>query len=183
MTASERDVIAAKFERAFESVDTDHNGYADWSDYRKLVERYLESLGIGKDDPRARALYAFREAYWRELLRHAGVDGDRLTKDQYVSANRLAGTDTTRLDVIEGAGHAVFDIIDADGDGRIGRDETARFLKDVWKIDVSQAADAFARLDTDGDGAITRQEFTRAMREHFLSTDPDAPGSLFFGQA
>ncbi|MEU0007940.1 EF-hand domain-containing protein [Streptomyces sp. NPDC006314] len=41
--------------------------------------------------------------------------------------------------------------------------------------------DSFTKLDTDGDGVISRQEFIRAIREHFLSTDPDAPGSPFFG--
>ncbi|MEV0495871.1 EF-hand domain-containing protein [Streptomyces atratus] len=41
--------------------------------------------------------------------------------------------------------------------------------------------DVFIKLDTDGDGAISRQEFIRAVREHYLSDNPDAPGSLFFG--
>ena len=41
--------------------------------------------------------------------------------------------------------------------------------------------DSFTRLDTDGDGAVSRHEFIRAIREHFLSDNPDAPGSMFFG--
>lgn len=40
---------------------------------------------------------------------------------------------------------------------------------------------AITKPDTDGDGAIPRHEFIRAVREHFLSNDPDAPGSMFFG--
>ncbi|WP_234306650.1 hypothetical protein [Streptomyces sp. NRRL F-2799] len=44
--------------------------------------------------------------------------------------------------------------------------------------------ESFTKLDTDGDGdgAISRHEFIRAVREHFRSSDPDAPGSLFFGR-
>ncbi|MFJ3192524.1 EF-hand domain-containing protein [Streptomyces griseoviridis] len=81
----------------------------------------------------------------------------------------------------EGGGHAIFDVIDVNGDNEISKDEFARFLRDVWKSDEPDAMDMFAKLDTDGDGAISRQEFIRVVREHFLSNDPDAPGSLFFG--
>ncbi|MEV5008814.1 MULTISPECIES: EF-hand domain-containing protein [unclassified Streptomyces] len=129
---------------------------------------------LDKDDRRARALQIF----WLEQLRHAGVEGDRLTKDQCVTANRLAVIDTSRLNVTEGGGHAIFDV---NGDNEISKDEFARFLRDVWKSDAPDAMDSFAKLDTDGDGAISRYEFIRAVRERFLSNDPDAPGSMFFG--
>ncbi|MGC4996424.1 hypothetical protein [Streptomyces sp. DT195] len=52
----------------------------------------------------------------------------------------------------------------------------------MWRSDAPDAMDSFAKLDTDGDGTISRYEFIRAVREHFLSNDPDAPGSLFFGR-
>ncbi|MFC9424779.1 hypothetical protein [Streptomyces sp. NPDC056987] len=73
-----------------------------------------------KNDRRTRVLRTFCQIYWLELLRHAGVEEDRLTQEQFVTADRL----------------------------------------------------------TDGDGVISRQEFVRAVREHFLSNDPEAPGSL-----
>lgn len=127
-------------------------------------------------------IQTFCRIYWLELLRHSGVDGDRLAKDQYVIANRLAVVDTSRLNVAEGGGHAIFDVIDVDGDNEIGKDEFIRFLRDVWRSEAPEALDAFDRLDTDGDGAVSRHEFIRAVREHYLSNDPEAPGSLFFGR-
>ncbi|MER6627977.1 EF-hand domain-containing protein [Streptomyces sp. NPDC000987] len=157
------------------------NGYLDWTDHQKLADRYIQAYRLDKDDRRARALQTFCQIYWLELLRHAGVDGDRLTKDQFVTANRLAVIDTSRLNVTEGGGHAIFDIIDADGDNEISEEEFARFLRDVWKIDAPEAMDLFTKMDTDRDGAIGRYEFIRIVREHFLTNDPDAPGSLFFG--
>ncbi|MFJ8490478.1 EF-hand domain-containing protein [Streptomyces sp. NPDC094038] len=181
MTASVQDLITTKLERTFDTMDANHDGYLDWSDYQKLAERYIQAYKLDKNDRRARALQTFCQIYWLELLRHAGVDGDRLTKDQFVTANRLAVIDTSRLNVTEGGGHAIFDVIDVNGDNEISKDEFARFLRDVWKSDAPDAMDMFAKLDTDGDGAISRHEFIRAVREHFLSNDPDAPGSLFFG--
>ncbi|MFJ8085435.1 EF-hand domain-containing protein [Streptomyces sp. NPDC096205] len=81
----------------------------------------------------------------------------------------------------EGGGHAIFDVIDADGDNQISTEEIARFLRDVWKDDSPRAMKLFTQVDTDGDSLISRYEFIRAVREHFLSNDPDAPGSIFFG--
>ncbi|MEE1751842.1 EF-hand domain-containing protein [Streptomyces sp. SP18CS02] len=181
MTTAAQDVITAKLERTFDTLDADRNGYLDWTDYRKLAERYVEAYRLDRDDRRARGLHTFCQIYWLELLRHAGVDGDRLTKDQFVTANRVAVIDTSRLNVTEGAGHAIFDVIDVNGDNEVSKDEFARALRDVWRTDAPDAMDSFTKLDTDGDGVISRQEFIRAVREHFLSNDPDAPGSLFFG--
>ncbi|MFK4107462.1 EF-hand domain-containing protein [Streptomyces sp. NPDC002176] len=182
MTAAVQDVITTKLERTFDTMDANNDGYLDWSDYQKLADRYIQAYGLDKNDRRARALQTFCQIYWLELLRHAGVDGDRLTKDQFVTANRLAVVDTSRLNVTEGGGHAIFDVIDVDGDNEISKDEFARFLRDVWKSEAPDAMDMFTKLDTDGDGAISRHEFIRAVREHFLSNDPEAPGSLFFGR-
>ncbi|MFF5157880.1 EF-hand domain-containing protein [Streptomyces sp. NPDC000348] len=181
MTAAAQDVITLKLERTFDSMDANHDGYLDWTDYQKLADRYIQAYRLDRDDRRARALQTFCQIYWLELLRHAGVDEDRLTKDQFVTASRLAVIDTSRLNVTEGGGHAIFDIIDVDGDNEITKTEYERFLRDVWKYDAPDALGMFDRLDIDGDGAISRHEFIRAVREHFLTNDPDAPGSLFFG--
>uniref|UniRef100_A0AAU2VP16 EF-hand domain-containing protein n=1 Tax=Streptomyces sp. NBC_00008 TaxID=2903610 RepID=A0AAU2VP16_9ACTN len=180
MTAAAQDIVTIKLDRTFDAMDANHDGYVDWTDYQKLADRYIQAYQLGKDDRRARALQTFCQIYWLELLRHSGVDGDRLTKDQFITANRLAVIDTSRLNVTEGGGHAIFDVLDEDGDNEISKDEFARFLRDVWKSDGPDAMDMFTKLDTDGDGAISRQEFIRAVREHFLSNDPDAPGGLFF---
>lgn len=181
MTTTTPDVITTKLELTFDTMDANHDGFVDWTDYQQLADRYIQAYQLDKNDRRARALYTFCQIYWLELLRHAGVDADRLTKDQFVTANRLAVIDTSRLNVTEGGGHAIFDVIDVNGDNEISKDEFARFVRDVWKSDAPDAMDAFAKLDTDGDGVISRQEFIRSVREHFLSNDPDAPGSLFFG--
>ncbi|GHE14401.1 hypothetical protein [Streptomyces alanosinicus] len=71
--------------------------------------RYIDAYKLDKDDRQARALHTSLQLYWLELLRHAGVDGDRLTKGQFVTANRFAAIDTSRLNVMEGVGHVLFD--------------------------------------------------------------------------
>ncbi|WP_367127545.1 EF-hand domain-containing protein [Saccharothrix sp. HUAS TT1] len=181
MTATVQDVITAKLERAFDTLDANQDGFLDWSDHQALADRYVAAYRLGRDDRRARALYSFFQAYWLELLRHSAVDGDRLTKAEFVQANRIASVDTSRLNVVDGAGHVMFDVVDVDGDNEMSKDEFARCMNDVWQITAPDAMRSFTAMDTDGDGVISRHEFVRAIREHFFSTDPDAPGSMFFG--
>lgn len=182
MSTATQDTVAAKLERQFDALDVDQDGFLSWTDYETLGRRYLDAYKVDKDDRRAHAILAMTQMHWVELLRHAAVDADRLTKEQYVTATRLLAVDTSRFQMIDGSSHAIFDLVDADGDNEISRQEFGRMLREVWKSDAPEALQAFDTLDTDGDGAISRVEFIRSVREHYLSDDPKAPGSLFFGQ-
>ncbi|MFF8271402.1 EF-hand domain-containing protein [Streptomyces sp. NPDC016562] len=174
------DPITMKLDQLFAATDTDSDGYVDWSDYQRLVDRYLSTYKIDKRDRRAQALLISYQMQWAELLRHAN-GADRLSKEQFQTASRAASVDTSRFNMVEGVAHAIFDIMDTDGDNTISKSEFAQYLK-VWNIIDPGALDTFVYLDTDGDGEISRQEFLRAVREFFYSPDLEAPGSLFFGR-
>ncbi|MFJ9030968.1 EF-hand domain-containing protein [Streptomyces sp. NPDC102274] len=179
MATATIDPITAKLEQMFDATDTDTDGYVDWTDYQRLIDRYLSAYKIDRKDRRAHALTAAYQMYWMELLRHA--DGnDRLNKEQYHHANRATSVDTSRFNMVEGVPHAVFDVMDVDGDNTINKAEFQKYL-DVWGVSDPDAMDTFMRLDTDGDGVISRHEFIRAVREFFYSPDLDAAGSLLFG--
>ncbi|GAA1321053.1 calcium binding protein CalD [Streptomyces sanglieri] len=180
MTTAITDPMTVKLDQLFGATDTDNDGYVDWSDYQRLVDRYLSTYKIDRNDRRAQALLISYQMQWAELLRHA--DGaERLSKEQFHFANRAASMDTSRFNMVEGIPHAIFDIMDVDGDNTISKHEFKKYL-DVWNITDPSAMDTFAQLDTDGDGAISRQEFIRAFREFFYSQDLNAAGSLFFGR-
>ncbi|MFE9251810.1 EF-hand domain-containing protein [Streptomyces sp. NPDC007088] len=181
MTTATESFPILKLERAFEALDADQDGFLSWADYDNLARRYLSAYRLDKDDRRSRALLAFFQMHWLELLRHAGVNADRLSKDQFVTARRLASIDTSRQNLTDGGAHAIFDVIDVDGDNEIDRQEFDRLLRDVCLSDPSGTVDVFSGLDADGDGRVSRQEFLRAIREHFLSDAPEAPGNQFFG--
>ena len=180
MTTAAIDPITAKLDRMFSATDSNGDGYVDWNDYQRIIDRYLSSYGIDRNDRRAHALTATHQMYWMELLRHAN-GGDRLDKEQYYRANRAVSVDTSRFNMVEGIPHAVFDIMDADGDNTISKAEFKQYL-DVWGIAAPEAMDSFVEMDLDGDGAISRQEYIRAIREFFYSPDLNAAGSLIFGR-
>ncbi|UFQ99887.1 EF-hand domain-containing protein [Streptomyces sp. Go40/10] len=179
MTTTAIDPISVKLDKLFAATDTDGDGYVEWKDYERLVDRYLSTYKIDKYDRRAQALLIAHQMQWAELRRHAN-GAERLSKEQYHLAARAASVDTSRFNMVEGVPHAVFDIMDIDGDNTIAKAEFKQYL-DVWGITDPGAMDTFAQLDTDGDGSISRQEFIRAVREFFYSPDLEAPGSLFFG--
>ncbi|AEH09612.1 MULTISPECIES: EF-hand domain-containing protein [Protofrankia] len=182
MTTATSDPINIKIGQVFDTLDANQDGYVDWSDYQRLIDRHISAYRLDRNDRRVAALTATYAISWQEILRHAGSSSDRLTKDEYVAATRLASIDTSRINLIEGLPHAVFDVIDVNGDNEVSGDEFARYTQDVWGIAAPDALEAFTALDIDGDGLISRQEFIRAFREFYFSSDLHAPGSLLFGR-
>ncbi|MFE6224563.1 MULTISPECIES: EF-hand domain-containing protein [unclassified Streptomyces] len=181
MTTVAHDLAATKYGRVFDLLDADGSGYLEWPDFQALADRHLTAYGIDRNDRRARVLLAHYQMLWLELLRHSDVQGDRLNREEYVLALRLLLVDTSRVNVVEGGGHAMFDLIDTDGDNEIGKDEFLTFLRNVWQVTDPAALDTFDAIDADGDGLISRPEFLRTLREYYYSANPEAPGSALFG--
>jgi hypothetical protein len=102
-------------------------------------------------------------------------------KNVFVAATRLAIVDTSRLNVVDGFGHAIFDVVDTNGDNEITKDEFDRLLRDVWKAAAPESSNAFSRVDTDDDGTISRQEFLRAAHKYFNSSGLNGAGNLRVG--
>lgn len=173
------DAIKRKLEQLFNATDANNDGYVEWADYQRIVDRYLTAFTIDKDERKGQTLQVTYQMYWLELLRHANRS-QRLTRDEYIAANRAASIDTSRFNMVEGIPHAIVDIMDNDDDNEINKEEFAQFLQ-ASGITAPHAMDTFAALDTDGDGRISRQEYVRSVREFFHSdTDLKAPGSLYF---
>jgi Ca2+-binding EF-hand superfamily protein len=94
-----------------------------------------------------------------------------------------------------GAGHHLFERADANGDGKLTKDEwTKRALERFDAIDTnrdgkvtrqesrthceSMKADRFAAMDRDSDGKLSREEVSRMPRERFDALDTNRDGYL-----
>ena len=166
MASTTADPVDTKIEAEFDKLDLNQNGYLDWSDYQILIDRYKQTARVGDDDRRIRALQAFYQLHWLELLRHADVAEERLSKEQFVTATRGVTSDTSRINVTEAGGHVIFDLIDLNGDGEISADELSRYLEGVWKIKGSESVYSLEELDRDGNQTISREEFVSGIQEH-----------------
>ncbi|WP_433292921.1 EF-hand domain-containing protein [Pseudonocardia sp. CA-142604] len=182
VTTATPDIVSLKLGRVFDSYNSDNDETLDWADFERLIDRFCATYKIDSVDWRARSLRAMCQMYWSELLRHADVPEEELTKDQFVNASRRLSQDTSRFNMIDGVPHALFDCIDTDADGSISDGEFTRMLSDIWEVQGPEAMGAFAQVDTDGDGTIERDEFLRAFREYVVSDDAGAARSLLFGR-
>ena len=102
-----RDPLDMKIGKVFDALDADRDGYVEWADYESLVDRHMVAYRLAENDRRVTALAAVYAMLWLEFLRHAGADGDRLGKREYIAANRAVSIDTSRMSMTEGVPHAV----------------------------------------------------------------------------
>ncbi|MFI7679979.1 EF-hand domain-containing protein [Actinophytocola sp. NPDC049390] len=76
---------------------------------------------------------------------------------------------------------AMFEAIDANGDGRISAAEY-RQLIETWTGRPTDTDEVFALLDGDGDGYLTVGEFVVLWTEFWAGDNPTAPGTWVFGR-
>ncbi|MDA2811026.1 EF-hand domain-containing protein [Nocardiopsis sp. RSe5-2] len=61
---------------------------------------------------------------------------------------------------------ATFELVDADGDGRISAEELVSLMDRLGgKVTQERAEALISAMDSDGDGLITLEEYTRFMNE------------------
>jgi hypothetical protein len=76
---------------------------------------------------------------------------------------------------------ALFEAVDADGDGRISAVEY-RELIETWNGTATDTDVIFTRLDLDGDGHLSEGEFVQLWTEFWAGDNPNAPGTWVFGR-
>ncbi|MCK9898240.1 EF-hand domain-containing protein [Frankia sp. AgB32] len=168
-----------RLEKLFKATDSNNDGYLEWADYERLIDRYITGLQLDRESRQAYGLRAAHQMFWLELLRYANGQ-NRLSQDDYIHAVRSLLMDVSRFNLAEGLPHSIFDAIDRDGDNEIDKEEFDRYLK-AWGTKPADGAEVFSRLDTDGDGRVSRWEFIRSWREFFFSDSSDAAGVFYLG--
>ncbi len=172
------DLQERKLRHFFDVFDSDHDGLLEQSDFETYLQRMSEATGHRKgwDELQSRWMFV-----WTTLQAMGDVDHDQMVSpDEWLSlADQLLQSEQSYAAIMNGIGETTFDLLDADGDGRISKDEWRAFF---WSHGIDDATDAvFPRLDSDGDGYVSRDETMANLREFFYSDDPDAAGNLFFG--
>ncbi len=169
-------VIQRKSAALFRLFDADGDGFWERSDFEQFVERLAGSQGLEPGSAKREVLSQAWVGLW-EAISQADSDGDgRVTFDEVLAFQEHAFTPET----VSGFAGILFPTLDADDDGAIGLEEYRQLLA-LSSIDPAVADGIFPRLDTNGDGRITADEFDQLNQEYFLSDDPDAPGSSFWG--
>ncbi|GHC76377.1 calcium-binding protein [Nocardiopsis terrae] len=172
--------IAARFSDLFDVLDTDGDKSVTWDDYQRLVDRYVSGYGLEAQAPRALAIREAYEVMWRKLAGHEEAGDGRLDREAFVAAMQAASEDRSRSNAAEAVAEAVFDLLDADEDGRISEEEFLVYAKALG-AEESGARKRFAHVDTDGDAFVSREEFVLSARLYLFGDDIDSPGGFVFG--
>ncbi len=171
----------------FSLIDEDDNGYVEANDFQLRADRLAETRDV--TDPGEQTKLRRRVMQWWDHLSTL-VDVD---DDHRVTAKEWQDYWTALQNGIEQGGEAKEEVLDGleraaqstframnttDGD-EISEQEYADWLA-AWGVDES--AEPFHRLDRDDTDGLTEEDLIEAVKEFYLSNDPDAPGNVLYGE-
>ncbi|MER6084093.1 EF-hand domain-containing protein [Streptomyces sp. NPDC001833] len=155
--------------RLFDLIDTSKNGYLDYED----LPRAAGDPGSAEAQ-RARILKTFITG----VTKAADSNMDtRVTKAEMISCveKTMVGKSASGLTgYVREVTAGVFALMDADGNGKIGKSEFEKYLEAQNVTDPGAAAE-FARLDRDSDGSLTLDDLHYATHRFFTAPENDVP--------
>ena len=163
----------------FAAMDVDFDGCLDRDDFAALAARWTVNRGLAPDSPQAERLSVIMMGWWETLLAASDIDrDDKVTLDEVLLVVDQLPADTAP---VAATAIAMFEAIDANGDGRISSAEY-RELIETWKGEPADTDEIFPLLDLDGDGHISREEFVTLWTEFWAGDNPNAAGTWVFGR-
>jgi len=179
--------MASPFQRrkaalAFYRWDQTKDGVVRLADLELWGKEVAAHLNVPQGSPHYDKILDTYRQTWQAVFKPLDRDNDdALTLDEYAESFGVFLDPQGTEQVIAG-NRVLFDALDLDGDGRIGRHEYAAFVSPLG-VTAQDARTAFTQLDRDGDGFIEREEFAQDLHDYFASDDRTAPANWFFGSS
>lgn len=174
------DLQQRKIVRMFEILDTDGNGYIEPSDLVRLAGSVATAIGLRPATAEFEAIRWRYLASWDEARPFVDRRG-RVALDDYLRYHeQLVSMPEAFESRMRSLADFVFSLLDADGDGRITREELSRFQA-AHGVPESLSEMIFPLLDLDGDGYLSAAEMREMLPQYYLSADPAEPGNWLFG--
>jgi Ca2+-binding EF-hand superfamily protein len=181
------DLQRRKASHYFSLIDEDGNGLVEANDFERRADRMADARDVSDPDARA-ALRKRVMNWWEHLCALADLDDDdRVTREEWqtywealdasVDTDENASNET--LQSLERAARGTFQAMKTSDADHVTEDEYTAWLA-AWGIEAQ--ASAFDRLDRDGTGVLSEDDLVKAVKEFYLSNDPDAPGNVLYGE-
>jgi Ca2+-binding EF-hand superfamily protein len=167
-----------KYEKAFDRFDVNRDGVLQENDITAMAKTWCETFNVAPHSKEATRINDLATKLWRDVLAATDTDsGGTVTKEEWNAAMEKPDfVDRVALPFAL----AVFDVADTDNSGRLSVNEmiAAQTRAGITEEETRRMFDA---LDSDHDGEVTRDEYAKAIREFYLSEDPNAVGNLMVG--
>lgn len=170
----------------FDLIDEDDNGFIEARDFELRADRMAKARNVTDEDERAK-LQDRVMTWWEHLCVIADFDDDdRVTREEWetywesieAGVNQEGEGSERTLQSLVQAARGTFRAINT-SDGPISEEEYADWLT-AWGVEESGSA--FQRLDRNGRGNLTEEDVVEAVKEFYLSNDPEAPGNTLYGE-
>ncbi len=174
---------AAKLERRFELLDADEDGYITAADYDLAAARVCEAFDFAEDSAQYEKVHVIYLRLWVALSRRLDPQAaGRISRPQFVAASTqvIVEAEEGYDRYIGPIAQTIFDLIDADDSGTLEVEELTTWFN-AYGVCADDAQRAFKAVDRNGDGVLSVDEVQKAIREFYLSDDPNAAGNLIFG--
>ncbi|WP_026421237.1 EF-hand domain-containing protein [Actinokineospora inagensis] len=167
-----------KFEKAFERFDVDRDGVLQQNDITAMAKIWQETFAVSSGTEEANRIHSLAAQLWQDITSATDTDADgTISKAEWTTAmERPEFIDKVALPFAL----AVFDLADKDSSGSLSVEE---MIAGQARSGISEAETRrmFEALDADHDGSVSRDEYANAIREFYLSDDPNAVGNLMVG--
>lgn len=172
----------AKQVHYFNVLDYNGDGTLEKQDFINVADRLAELRGYEDGSSSHTAVRQEILRMWTNARALSGKEGkaEITLEDWLAHEQKVLDSNVLIHSYVQGIARAIFDILDADNDGVISREEYLKFFRS-FRGDEEDGELAFQKLDEDEKGYLTRKEFLGAVTEFHLSDDPDARGNWLFG--
>ncbi|TCO59643.1 EF-hand domain-containing protein [Actinocrispum wychmicini] len=167
-----------KYEKAFDRFDVNRDGVLQENDITAMAKIWCETFKVGPASGDAARINDLATKLWADIT--AATDTDQsgtVSKSEWNAAMEKPDfVDRVALPFAL----AVFDVADRDKSGTLSVHEMIAGQSRAG-ITEDETRRMFEALDTDHDGTVSRDEYAAAIREFYLSDDPNAVGNLMVG--
>jgi hypothetical protein len=159
--------------------DQDHDDVLEASDFETWVDRLAALRGWEPGSAGYAALeLLFVHGAFGDMVGAAGRADGRMDLD--TMARQLLAMVQAHAPEVSRWAAALFELLDADGVGLIGREEYRDLLASLC-VDRASADASFARIAAAYGTRLSSEDFSELYVGFFLDADPDAPASGFWG--
>jgi Ca2+-binding EF-hand superfamily protein len=166
----------------FDAMDVNRDGHVERADFVRRVETLARLRGWQPGSAPYQRNLEIALDEWQNLRESADVaENGRVAREEFLRYAEVFLTDRDAIRAYaRGDVQLMFDAMDADGDGRITKEEYRLYLE-ACGLDASGADTFFAHADLNEDDHVTRAEMTHAVEEYLVSDDPASSSNVLFG--